>query len=413
MINPQDRQVLRELARQVRQIAEEPIMQERRRLWIRQNALQNTQPLVLCYPEGCWREIQADWKFQCQDKILRGWESSLRSTIYTCQHVRDDYPIEPWFNLGWRVSSSDFGVEIPKIQGENRGSYVWDPPIKDLDADFHKLHFRQLTVDRAETRRRMEMAYEVMGDILPPRLRGHMCWTMGMTQTVAYLIGMENLLLAMYDNPKGLHRLMAFMRDEHLQFMQWWEQQGLLNPDNENDYVGSGTVGYTDQLPQKDHQPGQPIRLIDNWGFAESQETVGVGPDFFKEFVLQYQVPLLEKFGLNYYGCCEQLEHRIDVILAHVPRLRRVSVAPQANQEILARKLAGRAVFCRKVDPVKVCVEFDEQGIRQELRRTLEIAGGQTMELVLKDTHTVQHEPWRLDRWVQIAREEIDRYMGG
>jgi hypothetical protein len=26
---------------------------------------------------------------------------------------------------------------------------------------------------------------------------------------------------------------------------------------------------------------------------------------------------------------------------------------------------------------------------------------------VLKDTHTVQNEPWRIERWVQIAREEI------
>jgi hypothetical protein len=29
--------------------------------------------------------------------------------------------------------------------------------------------------------------------------------------------------------------------------------------------------------------------------------------------------------------------------------------------------------------------------------------------MILKDTHTVEHEPWRLGRWVQIAREEVER----
>lgn len=94
-----------------------------------------------------------------------------------------------------------------------------------------------------------------------------------------------------------------------------------------------------------------------------------------------------------------------------MPRLRRVSVSPPADQEALAGKLAGRYVFSRKPWPTPVSVGFNEDAIRADLRRTLRCAGDQPLEFILKDTHTVEHQPWRLTRWVQIAREEIDRYL--
>ena len=56
-----------------------------------------------------------------------------------------------------------------------------------------------------------------------------------------------------------------------------------------------------------------------------------------------------------------------------------------------------------------VCVDFNEASIRADLRRTLTAAKGQPLEIVLKDTHTIQHEPHRLQRWVAIAREEVAR----
>ncbi|MDP7287961.1 MAG: hypothetical protein QGH94_08205, partial [Phycisphaerae bacterium] len=76
----------------------------------------------------------------------------------------------------------------------------------------------------------------------------------------------------------------------------------------------------TDELPQADFT-GR-VRLIDMWGFCESQETVGVSPEMFEEFVFPYQMPILERFGLNCYGCCEPLDNRWHVV-KRFPRLRR------------------------------------------------------------------------------------------
>lgn len=214
----------------------------------------------------------------------------------------------------------------------------------------------------------------------------------------------------MCDNPEGLHRLMAWLRDEHLHFLSWFEDQGLLSDQNEDDYVGSGGLGYSDELPRLDRAADDPVKLIDLWGFGESQETVGISPAMFDEFVLPYQVPLLERFGLNCYGCCEGLHMRINSILQHVPRLRRVSGSPWVDQTILAERLAGRCIFSRKPNPTLVCTSFHEDAIREDLRQTLQIAGNGCLEFILKDTHTVQHQPRRLSRWVEIALEEVRRY---
>jgi hypothetical protein len=215
---------------------------------------------------------------------------------------------------------------------------------------------------------------------------------------------------AMYDAPDELHRLMAFLRDDAMNFITWCEREGLLTANSGGaDYVGSGGVGTIDGLASG----AGPAKLADRWGFGESQETVGVSPAMFEEFIVPYQVPLLEKFALNCYGCCEGLEHRIDTVMNHIPRLRRVSVAPMANEKVLGPKLAGKAVYSRKPNPAPVCIGFDEPTIRDDLRRTLAVAGGQTLEFVMKDTHTVENHPERLTRWVQIAYEEIDRYLSG
>ncbi|MCX7915427.1 MAG: hypothetical protein N3A53_03880 [Verrucomicrobiae bacterium] len=250
----------------------------------------------------------------------------------------------------------------------------------------------------------LALANEIFGDILPARIRSMLFWTVGLTWEAAKLVGLGDLMFLICDQHEQALWLMAFLRDEHLHFLQGCEHEGLLTPNSEAEHAGSQGVGCTDELkPESD--VGNLLRQ--RWGFAESQETVGISPAMFEEFVLPYQVPLLEKFGLNCYGCCEGLKHRIRAVLRHVPRLRRISVAPSANQEVLAEALAGRYIYSRKPYPAHVCVHFNERAIREDLRHTLTVARGQPLEIILKDTHTVEGQPRRIARWVEIAREEV------
>ncbi|HEY5563362.1 MAG TPA: hypothetical protein VIK72_16710 [Clostridiaceae bacterium] len=403
-----EKNLLRELAYKVRQIAESKSNKEKIRLWYKFNELNPERPMILAFPEGAWCELIPEDTLCCENEILRSWEKTLKMKIYANDVLKDDQVSDPWFDINWQIDSGNFGVEIKRTSGEGRGSYIWESPIKDINEDFHKLKFREPSVNREFTYELKATAESIFGDILPSRIRGMIWWSLGMTWSVIDLIGLENFMLYMYDEPEGVHRLMAWMRDENLNYINWFEKEGLLSYNNESDYVGSGGVGYTTELPQKDKLPNAKVQLKDMWGFAESQETVGVSPDMFKEFVLPYQIPLLDKFGLNSYGCCEGLEKRIDSILK-APRIRRIAVSPWANQEIMAEKLGKNYIFSRKPNPSTICISFNEEEIRKDLRKTFQIAGNGVLEVIMKDTHTVQNQPWKISRWVEIAREELNK----
>ncbi len=99
---------------------------------------------------------------------------------------------------------------------------------------------------------------------------------------------------------------------------------------------------------------------MDMWGFGESQETVGVSPAMFAEFIFPYQLPILERFGLNCYGCCEPLDKRWHIV-QRIPRLRRVSVSAWANLPRMAEMLGDRYIFSWKPAPADLAMDsFDE-----------------------------------------------------
>jgi hypothetical protein len=142
------------------------------------------------------------------------------------------------------------------------------------------------------------------------------------------------------------------------------------------------------------------------WGFAESQETVGVSPEMFAEFVFPYQQPLLERFGLSCYGCCEPLDKRWHIV-QQIPNLRRVSVSPWADPPSMAEMLGDRYIYSMKPSPTDLAMgSFDEDRIRAKLREEFRITRDCRVEAIMKDNHTIGNDPQRVIRWVQIAREE-------
>lgn len=404
--------ILRKLAMRVREIAGGSENLERKARWLAHNALKPGEPMVICELGGLRQngEMPIDPMLQCTEGWARDLEFGFRTNIFQFDLVRDDWVIEPYINCNWQVKASGYGVQSVKHSASHdgvMGSCVWEPPLKNLKEDLGKLKRRTFSVDREGTMAWKAHLDKVLGDILPTRLRGAFWWTTGMTITAIDLIGLEQLMLYMVDDPEGLHRLMWFLHDDILSYAQWLEREGLLSLNNENDYIGSGSVGYAAELPHVGINGC--VRMEDMWVLSESQETVGVGPEMFAEFIFPYQRSIAERFGLAYYGCCEPVHNRWHVV-SQIRNLRKVSVSPWCDEAFMARELATRYVYCRKPNPALVSTDvFDEGAIREDLRRTLSQTHkhGCNLELVLKDVHTVQRRPERLGRWVQIAREEI------
>ena len=415
-IEPDDLRILRGLARRRVELSLDPVNQERREAWYRHDAgADDSRPMVLIESGGVSDEVKVlpDSVLQCKGQDARGIEWAFRQEFYQFDVLKDDHVIEPFWNIGWSVDVSDYGVQSMQHYSENfagMGSRTWEIPIKDLDRDFEKLRPRTYSVDREVTMTSKAYHEAIFEDSLPVRIRGGFWWTTGMTWSAIDLVGLENLMLYMMDNPDGLHRLMAFLRDEHIAYAKWLEKEQLLSLNNENDYIGSGSMGYSRDLPQSDWTPGTPIRLKDQWVLSESQETVGVGPALFEEFVFPYQLKVIELFGKCYYGCCEPVHNRLHV-LKRYPNLARVSVSPWADEAFMARELGRDYVYSRKQNPTLISTHFDEEAIRADLRNTLSGAGGCRLELIMKDVHTVNNEPERLARWVALARESIAEMM--
>ena len=200
---------------------------------------------------------------------------------------------------------------------------------------------------------------------------------------------------------------MSILLKGHMHKLDFLEKNGLLST-NTDSYIGSGGFGYTAELPA-DAPDGKNVRLADMWGFSESQETVGISPDLFKEFIFPYQLPLLERFGLNCYGCCEPLDKRWHIV-RDIPRLRRVSVSPWANLRAMAENLGNRYVYSLKPNPAYLAVPaIDEDGIRKSLREAMEIARSCRLEVIMKDNNTICNNPENVIRWTRIAKEEAGR----
>lgn len=408
-ISLHDRLVLRDLAKRIADLAARPEEGEKRDLWYRHNALEPTRPLVFCDPENGWNEILTPDKLQCEGGLARGWEWHLRREIFWGEQMCDDKVIEPHFNVGHVYTETDWGLRETRIGGQAGGAWRWEAPLKSYD-DMEKLHFPQITVDYEATEELLRLAQETFGDILQVRLKSSWWWSFGMTQILVYLRGLEQIMYDMVDCPDNVHRLMAFLRDGHAARLDFLEKNDLLFLNNDGTYVGSGGFGWTHELPQPDFNGH--VRPIDMWGFAESQETVGISPEMFEEFIFPYQLSLLERFGLNCYGCCEPLDSRWHVV-EKFPRLRRLSMSPWVNVEVMAERLGNRYIFSWKPHPGVLAADtFDEEYIRQTLRKGLRALRKNDcrVEIIMKDCHTIRNDPQRVIRWVQIAKEEAERF---
>ncbi|MCX6089754.1 MAG: hypothetical protein NTX88_05190 [Candidatus Atribacteria bacterium] len=403
-VTENDRVILRDLAQKVAELAARPIEKTKRELWYQHNELHPTRPVIFCDPENGWNEIIPEDILQCEGGLARHWEMLLLKEIFWGASMGDDRVTEPCLDIFYIHHENDWGMHEVKIGGEDGGSYRWNAPLKDY-VDIDKLRFPTLEIDYKTTDQVHSLARDIFSDFLTVRLKGIWWWTLGLTWTGVNLRGLEQIMVDMFDYPDGLHRLMAFLRDGHLAKLDFLEKNNLLSLNSDGTYVGSGGFGYTHELPQPDFD-GKQVRPFDMWGFGESQETCYVSPEMFAEFIFPYQLPLLEKFGLNCYGCCEPLDHRWDVV-KNVPRLRRVSVSPWANMEIMAEKLGRDYVYSLKPNPADIAVsQIDEDYIRKKIREAFRITKNCRVEIIMKDNHTIGRNPQNVIRWCKIAREE-------
>ena len=399
----EERSVLRDLAKQYADICAHPQQDERRRLWRAHNSLKPTRPLIYVRAYA-WREMPKS-KCVCENAFLRSIEDFFRRTLFG-DTFGDDAIFEPWVTVQAVRVCSGWGVPVTRNYSDTpRGSYKVDYPLKSLD-DIGKLRVPWHEIDEGATSERADQVRDLIGDLITVNLdRGpaYRTWTSDLSTDLGHLRGIEHFMADMMDNPEGLHRLVKFMSD------------GVLKASDEAEAAGDWGLGghqnqampYAEEL--EDPAPNvNGIRRSQLWTFVAAQEFACVSPAMHDEFLLQYQLPIMSKFALASYGCCEDLTQKIDM-LHQVPNLRRTAVSPFADMAKCAQQIGQDYVLSYRPSPVDmVGYDFDPDRIRSILIRDLSASEGCHVDITLKDVETVQGDPTRVPRWVALTREVID-----
>ena len=399
-----DRSILRDLAKQYAELCHQDVQDQRRDVWRRHNSLEPTPPPIYVRAFA-WIEMSQS-HLLCQDPFYHPYEDFFRQMIFR-DAFEDDYILEPWITVNAaRVTPPEglWGLPVAWTGRVYGGAGVWDPPIKE-HADIERLMEPHHIIDDEETSRRVARLDETIGDIITINVdRGpaYRMWDADISTRIAELRGLEQLMWDMMDRPAWLHRLLAFMRDGILQTHQEAEAAGdwtLCDHQNQ-------AMPYAQEL-EDPAANSESVTRKELWTFCASQETTGVGPQLFDEFMLQYQIPIIAPFGLAAYGCCEDLTHKIPV-LRKIPNLRRIAVAPAADVARCAEQIGRDYVLSYRPSPADmVAYGYSPERIRTILRHDLALCRDCCVDITLKDVETVQGDPHRIRHWVEITREVI------
>jgi hypothetical protein len=403
----QDTAIIRDLARQVAEIAALPVQEEKRRLWRKLNGLKPERPMVMI-DQVCWNEINIDdaLTLQCTDPECRGYEWSLRSTLFQWRNFPVDMVVEPFIRVPKAIANTGFGIRVQEdiAVGDPTNSVVGHMFTNQFETeeDLEKIQMPKVWHVAEETGRRLAVAHELFDGIIDVRAEGADL-NLSLWDPISTWMGVQGACYKLADAPEYMHRLVGRMTDGYSVMLDQLEEQGLLcGPQSLIHCTGA----WTDDLPAPGYDPAKP-RCADLWGMGLAQMFSTVSPKMFKEYEVDYAGKLFSRFGLTYYGCCDPLDGKMREVRM-IPHVRKVSMSPWANQEKGAANIAGDFVFSRKPNPAFLAWDnYALDAVREDLVTTREVCkrNGCPLEYILKDISTVRYEPRRLFEWARVAME--------
>ena len=403
--------IIRELAKQQMEFAMSDKHVCMRKRFQDTNDLKIVRP-PLIIEELPWHEMNFDGMLncRCEDEHLRGIEFWLRTSLLREKYFRCDNFITPYWVVPKSFSNTGNGFQISADQlvtdaKNNIVSRHYHDVLED-ESSLEAYHDPVITPHPENDAENVAHMQEIFGDSMPVVLRGHSIYH-SPWDTISELRGVEPILIDIYDRPEYLHKIISlFTRSKALE-MDQMEKYGLYDPEAAQLHCTPGM--FTHKEPY-DISFGT---CRDIWFRTMAQMFSTVSPDAHFEFDVQYSIPLAKRCAYTYYGCCEPLHDRIDM-LKHYPNLRKIGVSPWAKMEESAEQIGGSYVLSRKPNPANVAITADPDVIRKEITQTVTACQkyGCPCDITLKDISTVSYKPENIITWAKTASEVLDAFYG-
>jgi hypothetical protein len=409
-----DKDILRRLGAEYAELGAEDATSNKAELWRHMNDLDSVRPMVWIN-EIPWHEMNVNDELTtvCEHPWARELETELRRTIYQRIHMPGDMIVSPYIECPKVFHSTDFGI-IEKVEtaitdaDSDIYSRHFEIQIRDIE-DIDKIQMPRITYLEKATEYRYEAMLDLFDGIAEVRKVGqtHIWYT-----PWDFLIrwwGIQEAMMDLVTRPDMVHAIYERMVDAWMTELDQLDDLNLLSLDANNTRVGSGGYGYVSSLPGADYEPGR-VRPHNMWGCSNAQIFSSVSPDMHWEFAIAHDLRWLERFGLTYYGCCEPLDRKMDVV-SRIPNLRKVSVSPWCDTAAAVQSIGDRYVMSRKPNPaIFVTSPFDEAEAERQLREFLDAAKGCHVELIMKDVSTVEYKPENLWKWEKLAVRMAEEY---
>jgi len=408
-IDKKDRQIIRSLVAEYAKASDDTSHARTAQLWKNLNDKKPYRPMVWI-DEIPWHEMNVDGALtlRCSGKTARKWEEYLRQSLYQWQHMRADMVLNPWLTVEKQYRGGSLYLKPDEhtltTDPNNRVlSHEYEPSIH-TQADIDRLvRFERPQYLKHETEDEFEQILSICEGLIPVRLAGirHIWFTPW--DNLIRLWGVQEALLDLYLHPDLVSYAVNVYVERALEVLDEFESQGLLSPGAGNIRIGSGGYGYCSDLPGVDTLP--QCKTTDMWGCSNAQIFSDVSTEMHWEFALKYDIPWLNRWKATYYGCCEAL-HRKAEIIKRIPNLRKISMSPWAHLSEAIEAFDNKYIFSIKPNPaIFAAPNWEAATIEKNLRTLLSpvLEAHIPCEVILKDISTVQYTPQHLWEWSQIA----------
>ncbi|MCL2035444.1 MAG: hypothetical protein FWG94_12065 [Oscillospiraceae bacterium] len=406
-----DAEILKRLGAQVAQIAVLPVQDDKKKMWRAHNGLQMTRPMV-CIDQLPWHELNVtdELTLLCEDEFLRDIEQGLRRQLYKWKHFPADMVIENRVDIPKTIYGLNYGLTIiEETLATQEGNDIVSHKYADqceTEESLAELRPDEIRADKALDKEHKERCEEIFKGIIPVRLSGVSIHA-GVWDRIAQARPLESILFDIVDRPEFIQMVAKKFLELTMSTVDQCEALGLLDAE---DPLVHCTGAYVDELPTKSCNPDKATAK-DCWTFAMAQIFATVGPDTHEEFEIDIMKPLFERFGLLYYGCCEPLHQKIDII-RKIKNVRKISISPWAKIDESAERIGGDYVFSGKAHPAYVASGvLETENIKTQVTQMIEACkrNHTPCEIILKDISTVNNNPQVLTEWEKLLMEIAGR----